>query len=375
MNGLFALALRNLGRNRRRSLLTMAGIAVAVFIYAALSAAVEGITAPVGQAAHGELLSVREKSRANVLTSRLPQVAEARAARQPGVQLATGVLTDLAIVGEKDVHIFLYGVDPEPYLAAKRLTLDAAQRAAFAADRNGAVVGHLLAERMGWKLGQRVDLPSHGLAFTVRALLPAQDSELESQVLLQRDYLQKARGAEDLVTTLLVRVADGQDPNAVAHRLDEHFALTPTPTETASEAAYAQRIVDQFMGFVDYVRWMGLITVLITLMAAANTVSLNVRERMAELGVMRALGYRPGQLLALIVIEACALALPAGVLGLGLAWGMLGSRAASLSGLQLSDSTLLYGLVASLLVGIAGSVVPALSASRTPIIDALRTVD
>lgn len=369
------LILRNLFRNRRRSLLTLLGVAVAIFVAAALQAAVDGIMFPVRQAARESVMTVREKGRATVLASRLPAALEPTIATLPGVQLATGLFTDLTVVGEKRVHIFVHGVDDEPYRQLKRLAVPDDDWQRFKASRQAALVGPFLAEQMGWRAGQTVELKEFATSFTVAALLPVQGSDLDRHLLLHRASLQASRGTEGQVTSFLVRPAPGAREADVARAIDERFALTQTPTETASEAAFAQSIVEQFMGFVDYLRAMGVITVLVTLFGAANAVSMNVRERMKELGILRALGFTPGDIVWLVAGEASLLALLGGLVGLAGAAAALGGRSAVLAGLSLEPGTLVLGLVASLLIGVVGGVLPALAAIRKSVVDTLRQVN
>ena len=70
----------------------------------------------------------------------------------------------------------------------------------------------------------------------------------------------------------------------------------------------AQAIIDDFMGFIGYLQLMGLITIVVTMLAASNAIAMSVRERTREIGLLRALGYTPGLILLLILIESIALA-------------------------------------------------------------------
>jgi putative ABC transport system permease protein len=369
------LIVKNLFRNRRRSILTLLGVAIAIFVYAALQAAVDGILFPVRQAAQESVLTVREKGRATVLASRLPSSLEPTLGALPGVEVATGVFTDLTVVGQQRVHIFVHGIDPEPYRQLKRLRVpdDAWQR--FNGERRAALVGSLLAQQMGWKEGQVVELKEFATSFVIAGLLPIQGSDLDRHMLLQRPYLQATRGTEGRVTSFLIRPrADAREAD-VARAIDERFALAQTPTETASEAAFAQGIVEQFLGFVGYLRVMGFITVLVTFFGAANAVSMNVRERLKEIGVLRALGFTPRDIVWLVAGESSALSLMGGLLGLGLAAASLGGRAALLAGLHLEPKALLVGVGASFSIGLIGGLLPALSAVRLSVVETLRRVD
>jgi putative ABC transport system permease protein len=370
-----SLIFRNLFRSRRRSALTFLGVAVAIFVYAALQAAVDGIFFPVRQASNGRLLSVREKGRASVLASRLPQSVEATIGAMDSVAGATGVFTDLAVMRVERVHVFVHGVDPEPYRKAKGLVLpdDAWRR--FLDDRRGAVVGRLLAKQLGWQVGQQVEIKELALSFTISAILPEQDTDLERHVMLHRDYLQSVRRSEGRVTVVMVQPKAGVADLDLVRAIDERFAVSEVRTETASEAAYAQSIVERFVGFVRYLEFMGYVTVAVTLLGAANAVSMNVRERLREVGVLRSLGFTPGRILVLILGESALLSVLGGSLGLVFAAVALGSQGALLSGLQLEPRTLVVGFVASLGIGLVGGLLPGLSAIRMSVVDSLRTVD
>lgn len=369
------LVLRNVLRTPRRTLLTLFGVAVAIFVYASLQAAVDGILFPVRQAGDTRLLNVREKGRANVLASKLPERLETSLASVPGVGAATGVLTDIAVVGAQRVHIFVYGVDGPTYRAVKGLRVEAAEWEAFQGDSQGALVGHLLAEQMGWKKGQSVDLPELSISFHVSAVLPPQGTDLERHLVLHRRYLQTARSGEGKVTFVLVQPAASARDAEVARAIDAHQEGSDAPTETASEAAYAQKIVEQFVSFVDYLKIMGVLTIVITLLGAANAVSMNVRERTQEIGILRTVGYTPARIVSMLVMEAVLIATTGGVVGLALAKGALGGRGAVLAGLQLTRETLLIGFGASVAIGVVGAVGPAIAAVRMTIVDALRVTD
>ncbi len=371
----FALIGKNVLRNKRRSVLVMLGVAVAVFVMASLQSAVDGIMFPVRQASHSRLLHVREKGRANVLASRLPISLQASLERVPGVLAVTGFFTDLAVVGDKRVHIFVNGIDDDAYVAAKGLTVEPAQWAAFKEDRQGMVAGHLLAKQMGWVPGALVEIRELQMTFHVSGILPPQGSDLERHLLVHRAYLQEARGNVGRVTAWLVKPADGVNDAQLATAIDAMSSITASPTETASEAAYAQKVVEQFVSFVDYLRVMGVITLVISALGAINAVSLNVRERVREIGVLRTLGFTPRDIVELVALEAGVLAGAGGALGLLLAWAALGGQGALLAGLHLERGTLVTGLLASLGIGAVGGLIPAVMAVRLTIVDALRLVD
>jgi putative ABC transport system permease protein len=368
------LVWRNVWRNRRRSVLTLLGVGVAVFVVAALESAVEGMTFPIREVGKQELLTVREAARGNVLASRLPATYEDRVAAVPGVRAASGVLSGLAVIGADRVHIFVRGVDPARYRDVQHLVLDPAAWSAFQADPRATLVGHRLLKRMGWKVGDEIEVEALRLRVRIVGVIPAQGVDLESHMLVRRSYLQVTRGAEGQISYVLVSPVEGTRATDVAAAIDTAMALASAPTETTSAGAYAQAVIDDFMGFIEYLKVMGLITVLITLLGAANAIAMSVRERTREIGVLKALGFQPRLVLALVLAESLALALMGGALGIGGAALTIGSQAARLAGLMLSVPTVLMAAGASVLVGLAGGLLPALAAANVRTIEALRGI-
>jgi putative ABC transport system permease protein len=364
----------NLWRNKRRSILTMLGVAVAIYVYATLGAAIDGITFPVRQVGAERVLNVREAARSNVLSSRLPQSYEDRVADVPGVAAASGVLSDLAVVGEDRVHIFVRGIDPDRYRQVQPLEVAPQAWREFTEDSRAALVGYRLMARMEWRVGQDVEIRELGLRVRVAGEIPAQGLDLESHMLVRRRNLQALREAEGQVSYILVEPAPGRGTAELAAAIDETFALAPVPTETATAAAYAEAIIEDFMGFVDYLRLMGLITVLITMLGAANAIAMSVRERTRELGVLKAIGFTPGLMTAMVLAEATVQSTLGGLLGLGGAALTVGSEGANLAGLMLSAQTVVLAAVLSVLIGLLGGLWPALAAARLRTVEALRVI-
>lgn len=369
------LLLKNLTRNRRRSLLTVLGVAVAIFVIAALGAAIAGITFPVREVGADRLLKVREKARSNALASRLPESYAFQVEEVEGVEGATGVLSDLAILGEERVHIFVRGVQPEPYRRIRNLEVSAAEWTGFADDPKAALVGHKLMEKMGWGVGDEVTIDLIELQVRIAGIIPAQGIDLENHLLVHLPYLQVAREAENQVSYLLVAPVEGSNPIQLASEIDRVMASSPVPTETGTAAAYAQAVVEDFMGFVGYLDLMRWVTVVITILGAANAIAMNVRERTAEIGILRAVGYSPRAVSTLVILESTLLAVFGGLLGMGAAKLMIGGSGGELAGLELTLAGILQGIGISLLVGVLGGLLPAVSAAKLNPVEALRRID
>ncbi len=365
---------KNVWRNRRRSVLTALGVAVAIFVYAALSSAIEGITFPIREVGESSLLNVREAGRSNVLASRLPVGYEQRVEAIDGVGAATGVLNELAVVGANRVHIFVRGIDPDRYRAVQKLQIAPDAWEALRTQRNAALVGYRLLDRMGWRVGSDVDIEMLSLSVHIAGVIPAQGVDLESHMLVRRDYLQAARSAEGEITYVLVAPAAGVSPQRLATTIDRALAHSPVPTQTSSAEGYAEAIVEDFLGFVGYLRIMGFLAILITVVAAANAIAMSVRDRTREIGMLKAIGFRPRLVLFMVLAESTTLSVLGGAVGVVAAYFVIGSDAAAMAGLMLSPSTVVIAALLSFVIGFLGGLVPAVAAARLRTLDALRVV-
>ena len=100
-----------------------------------------------------------------------------------------------------------------------------------------------------------------------------------------------------------------------------------------------------------------------------------MRERIGELGVLKAIGFTNGQVLGLVLAESCLLTLLGGGLGLGLAW-LATSRGDPTGGLlplfYLPGRDLALGAALAIVLGFVTGLLPALQAVRLRVADSLR---
>jgi putative ABC transport system permease protein len=103
--------------------------------------------------------------------------------------------------------------------------------------------------------------------------------------------------------------------------------------------------------------------------------SQSVRERFEELGVLKAMGFTNGLMLALVLIESCLIAIIGGTLGMFFAWFIAthaNPAAQMLPALAMPDRDLILGGVLIIALGILAGLIPAIQAMRLQIAVALR---
>ncbi len=370
------LILKNIARSRRRSLLTTAGIAVAVFVITALHTVEAGFGTLI-DSAEDNLLNVREKGLACPVSSRVYDSYLATIARLPAIHAATGVLRGLYTYQDKENLVVVSGVDYEAFRALKDIHLLEGSEQAFAARPDAALVGHPLASQHGWNVGQTVTMLEDQLTFTVAGIFGAPDKSYETGVLLHKDYLARVKRDEGKSTFFVVRLADPAAMSSVSKAIDTEFANAPKPTKTQSERAARERELQDFREIRRMLGFMVLAAIVVSIFGAANSVSMSVRERTREVGILRSLGIRREHILQILIGESMLVSLGGGAIGAGLA-ALLMATDRTMGGmipLAFRPSAVAIAAAVSLVIGVVGAVLPAVRAARLPIVQALRLAD
>jgi putative ABC transport system permease protein len=252
------------------------------------------------------------------------------------------------------------------------------------ADRQGVAVGRKLAERFGWKLGDHIPLKAPGYLgggswdFNVRAIVRGtRPHDDEGQFWMQARYLYEKAPPyfKGLVGWYVVRVASPDQAIGVMKAIDAEFANSASETRTQTESAFAASFVKQ-MGNVRFLMLaIGSVVFFTLLLVTGNTMAIAVRERTAELAVLKAIGYSDRFVLALVLAESVLIAAIGGVIGLWLS-RIVAERDIT-SGIlptYLSGAALAAGVLVALATGVLAGFLPAVSAMRLQVAAALRRV-
>jgi putative ABC transport system permease protein len=373
----------NLKRKKLRSLLTLLSIVVAFILFGLLSAIKQALTGGVDIAGADRLI-VRHKVS---IIQLLPESYKARMERIPGVALAVHQ-TWFGGVYQDPKNFFMQNpVVPEEFLDMHpELLLPPEQKQAWLKTRTGVIVGRNTAERFRWKVGDKIPIQSTIWShkdgsrlweFDLVGIYDGRNKNTDTTPLFLRyDYFEEARQwGKGQVGWYTIRVKDPAQAAEVAKRVDTEFENSSAETKTEPEGAFVQSWVKQ-IGDIALITASILGAVFFTiLLVTGNTISQSVRERIGELGVLKAIGFTNGQMLALVLLESCLLSLLGGALGLGLA-ELIVARGDPTHGMLplffFPTRDLVIGLGISLVLGLVTGVFPALQAMRLRVADALR---
>lgn len=376
------LVARNLGRRKTRTLFTVLSILVAFFLFGLLGAIRAGFEMGAEIVGADRLITIHKVS----LIQPLPVRYRDRIRAVDGVvEVAHG--TWFGGVYQDPKNFFAQvAVDSEPFLDLyPEFVLEPEERRRWLADRTGAIAGQALAERFGWEVGDRI--PIQGTIwrkaddstweFTLDGIYePAERGVDDTQLFFHYAYLDEARSfGEGLVGWYWMRVADPERAAEVAAAVDATFANSPAETRTATEKVFVQSFARQ-IGDIGAIVGGILAAVFFTiLLVAGNTLAQSVRERTAELAVMKSVGFSDGRVALLVLAEAAAYAVAGGGLGLALAWVFVAQgdpTGGMLPAFYLPRAHLLTGVALVVALAAVAGLLPALEARRLTISQALR---
>jgi putative ABC transport system permease protein len=373
----------NLKRKKLRTTLTVLSIFVAFLLFAFLFAIKEAFTAGV-RIADADRLIVRHKVS---LIQTLPVSYAQRLASLAGIDAVVHMTWFGGIYQEPKNFFANMPVEPEKfYDLFPEFTLSPEAKEKWGKTRNGAIIGRALADRFQWKVGDRIPLTSpiwgepEGESvwdFEVCGIFDTSKKGADTSGLYFRyDFFDESRTkGKGEVGWYTVRVQNADEAGAVAAKIDAEFANSPFETKAEPEGAFAAGFAQQ-IGDIGAIMIAVLSAVFFTiLLVAGNTMSQSVRERTEELGVLKAMGFTNGLILVLVLAESCVIAILGGLVGLGLAWGLLqaGNPApALLPVFYVPDQALIIGFVMVIALGIISGAMPALAAVRLRTAEALR---
>ncbi len=379
----FHLIWSNLKRKKLRTSLTMLSILVAFLLFGFLCSIKQALTGGVEMAGADRLI-VRHKVS---IIQLLPESYKARMERIPGVVLVTHQTWFGGIYQEPKNFFMQNPVVPEDFLSMHpEIILSPEQMKAWQETRTGAIVGRGTAERFHWKIGDKVPIQSaiwsktggsRSWEFDIVGIYDGKEKGTDTTPLFFRyDYFDEARvNAKGQVGWYTIRVQDPGRAAEIAKLVDREFENSDAETKTEPEGAFVQGWARQIGNIALIVAGIIGAVFFTILLVTGNTMAQAVRERTGELGVLKAIGFTNGQVLALVLAESCLVSALGGLLGIGLAWAFI-SRGDPTHGLLplffFPKRDVLMGVGLSLVLGLVTGIIPAVQAMRLRVADALR---
>lgn len=378
------LILKSARRSKRRTALTMISVALAVFLFSALRAVLDGFDAVSAASSATRLVTIRSTSMIfSMPTSHLEAIKAT-----PDVLDVTYANWFGGIYKDPKNFFGQFAVDPEGYLRMyPEIILSDEDRKGWLEDRTGAIVGDGLAKKYGFKVGDKmtlqVGIPVYGsrdFDFTIRGIYQAGGAAVDNQsMMFHWKYADERSTPQGQIGWVVTKIGNPERATQIASAIDAKFANSPNETKTQTEQAFSASFASMLGNLNLLLGSVALAVVLTTLFVAGNTMAMSVRERTTEIAVMRTLGFPSSTIFVLVVGEGLVVSILGGAMGAVLSRLIVNGEALGLTGgfipaFGVNNTNVIVGLFLSAVIGLLAAVIPATMASRLRIVDALRRV-
>jgi putative ABC transport system permease protein len=385
---LLDLATRNVLRNRLRSFLTVLGVAVAILAFLLLRTVIAAWTSAADYAAQ-DRLGIRHKV---TFINPLPLRYKDEIGQIPGVKQITWANWFGAKDPQRETDFFAsIAVDPESFLQVyDEVVVPEAEKAAWLANRRGALIGDALAKQMGWKVGQRIVLSGTIFPgeweFQIEAIYTVKRPSLDRSTLwFHWNYLNERADFrfKDKAGWFIVRVDDPSQVASISQRIDARFDDRDDQTVSMNERAMNASFLGMLSAVLSAIDLVSIVILVIMMLILGNTIAMGVRERTNEYGMLRAIGFLPRHIASFVLLEAVAIGLAGGLVGLALSYPIVEKGVGrfleeNMGGMfpyfRLELWISVVGLVLSAVLGLVAAALPAYQASRLNVVGALRRV-
>jgi putative ABC transport system permease protein len=384
----FALIFKSAFRNQLRTGLTAMGVAIAVIAFLIMRTFVAAWYGGV-EGAQSDRMIVRNKT-SIIFSMPLNYVDKVR--NIVGDKGVVSYENWIGAIYPKDEHGFFgnLAIDDDVFKMYPEIVIPPDQWKEYTADRMGAVVGWRLAEKYGWKIGDKITLRGTiypgDWDFNIRALYKSTSKAVdEASMFFHWKYFNEKleeRG-RDQIGIILIKVNDPSQSTALGQEIDRRFANSAAETRTESEKAFQLEFFSMVSTILTAIQVVSFVVLLILMLILANTMAMSTRERTTEYAVMRAIGFRSSHVVWMVIGEGLVIAALGATLGIALSVPLLKFFAqifqekmgAWLGGFDLELRAVALAVVVALNLGWIAASLPAARAGRLKIADALRRVE
>jgi len=380
---LLKLLLRNAFRHRLRTGLTILGLVVAITAFGLLRTLINAWYAGVEASSSTRLVTRSAIS----LTFALPLSYAPRIKAVDGVTAVSWANWFGGIYQSEKNFFPQFAVEPASYLKLyPEYVLKPEEKEAFLRDRQGAVVGRKLAAQYGWKIGDQI--PLRGTiypgtwTFTLRGIWTGAEAKTdENQMLVHYELVnesikQRFPGRGDSTGAFIVGIDQPANAALISQHIDAEFRNSLAETLTETEAAFQLSFVSMSDAILAAIQAVSFIIIVIIMAVMANTMTMTARERLSEYATLKALGFPPRFVVALLFGESLLIAVIGGALGLLATFpavaGIAHALGSFLPAFHITPLTMGLQIGAALLVGTVAAAWPAWRMSHIDIVSGLR---
>lgn len=386
--GIATIAVRNLGRNKFRTVLTLGGVVVAVIAFLLLRTVLWSWTAGIEQASKDRVVTRQKVS----FILPMPKRYVDEVGQIPGVRIASGMNWFGAKDPKHEREFFsTIAVDPETFLQVyDEVVAPADQVQSWKQNRRGALVGDAIAKKLGWKVGQKIVLQGTiypgDWEFEISGIYSAKRATVDRSTLwFHWNYMNESLPArlKDNVGWIASRVTDPSRAGQIAKLIDTRFEERDTQTLSMDERSFQSSFLGMVSAILQAVNVVSVVIMIIMMLILGNTIAMGVRERTQEYGVLRAIGFMPRHVVMFIIVEGIVLGAVGGVLGLLIGYPFVEkgfgrfleeNMGAFFPFFRISPGVAAMAIGLAIVLGLLAAIIPARQAARLEIVSALRRI-
>lgn len=372
--------LKTLWRHRSRTILTVAGSAVALFVFCFVGAVQEGMNDLQRRQENSGALIAFQANKFCPATSHLPQDYAERIRKLDGVRevVPIQVFTNNCRAS-LDVVVF-YGLPPHKLRSVRDFRLLQGSWTDFESRQDAAVIGRAVADRRRVQVGDKFSIGD--LSVNVAGVFSSDDAAEENYVYSHLDFLQRGRGMNlvGTVTQHEILLEPGVDPLAKCREIDEIYRAGPVETDTRPKGVFQAKSLGDLTQLISMAHYLGFACVGLVLALVATTTVMSVQDRIREHAVLQTMGFTGARVFGLVMTESVFLSVLGGAIGVTAAMCVLklsslsvGAEAVTIA-FTPSVRLAVMGIVVALVTGLFAGLFPAWHAARTEIVPALRHV-
>lgn len=370
----------NLLRKKTRTVLTLLSVVTAFLLFGLLQAVNVLFSAGADFVGATRLVTQARVSFTQSLPMRLLPEIEA----VPGVEQVMWQQW-FGAVYQDSTHLIFFAADPARLHGVyPEFVMPLQQWKAFEQTRTGMIVGRNLANKFGWRIGDKVPIFSNifpqkngskAWAFDLVGIYDGKDADWHRRTnvgYINFAYFEEANQfGTGFAGTFTLRISNPEQAQQIAKVIDARFENSADETKTQAEKDFNIGFLKQIGDIGQIVRWILFAVFFTLLLVVGNTIAQSVRERVPELAILKTLGFTDGSVLGFVLAEAAAICVIGGLAGLGIATLVSILVGGGNFPIAVDQRVWIMGLAAVVVLTLAVGLLPALRAGRITIVDAL----
>ena len=385
---LSSIGVRNVARNKFRNSLTVLGVGIAILTFVLLQTVLESWSSAAKYAAQDRVATRHKVS--FVMT--MPLKYSQEMAQVPGINKSMYASWFGAKDRKHENEFFAtLAVQTETLFDVyDEIQVSPAEKQSWLETKKGAIVGDVLAKKLGWKVGDRVTLSGTiypgDWEFVISGIYTAKRRSIDrSTFFFHYDYMNDAvpQRMKDQIGWIVARIQDPSQAANISTAIDRHFDERDIQTLSQSERALNTSFLGMVSTVLKALDLVSAVILVIMLLILGNTIAMGVRERTHEYGVLRAIGFLPKHIAGFVFGEAMVIGTLGGLFGIALAYPLVERGVGrfieeNMGGFfpyfRIEPSTVVSAIVLSLLLGALAAGLPAYRAAKLNVVDSLRRV-